>query len=84
MATLDQHVRAFLRERRLSEDEITAVMKMVKGDPVLGEMSWGDTETSFSPNLLASLRDRVRLKVLRWMDKYRTDHPGRALFTGES
>lgn len=82
--TLDQHVRSFLRERRLSDDEVEAVMKIVKGDPVLGEMAWGDSHAGFSPNLLNVIRQRVAVKVLAWMNKYHEKHPARALFTGES
>lgn len=84
MPTLDQHVRAFLRERRLTGEEVDAVMKIVKGDSQLGEMPWGDSEGSFSPNVLAFLRRDVAMKVLVWMNKYRANHPARALFTGES
>lgn len=84
MPTLDQHVRAFLGERRLTGEEVDAVMKIAKGDTELGELSWGDSESSFSPHVLTLVRERVRLKVLAWMNKYRSNHPARALFTGES
>lgn len=82
--TLDQHVRAFLSERRLTGEEIEAVMKIVKGDAVLGEMPWGDSTSGFSYSVVQDVRERVAAKVITWMNKYRSNHPARALFTGES
>lgn len=84
MATLDQHVRTFLSERRLSDDEVIAVLKLAKSDLALGNLSWGASVSDFHPRVLAGICDLVRVKVLAWMNKYRSNHPARALFTGES
>lgn len=86
MRTIEQMVLAFLTERRLTDQEASAVLKTAKNDSRFAYLAdlWGEDETTLSGPATHRLQQLIRKKVLTWMDKYAEKHPARALFTGES
>lgn len=85
-ASIELHVLAFLIERRLTENEAVAVIKVLKGDSSIGWLTghWGSAWDRLPAMSKRMLDDLVRQKVLVWMNKYHEGHRARAMFTGES
>ena len=85
-ASIELHVLAFLIERRLTEQEAVAVVKVLKHDSDLGFMT-GNWHSAWDRLPAISKREMekvVRRRVLAWMDRYHEGHSARCLFTGES
>ncbi len=86
MRSIEQMVLAFLTERRLTDSEAAAVLKMLKQDSrftFLGD-HWDEDETTLSGPATHRVKTLVGKKVLVWMDRFHEKHSARALFTGES
>lgn len=85
-ASIELHVLAFLIERRLTENEAVAVIKVLKGDTSIGWLAgyWMSPWADLPVISQWMLQDLVRKKVLAWMNKYHEGHRARSLFTGES
>jgi hypothetical protein len=82
--TIEEFARDFLRERRLSAEEVEAVIKITRNDSSLGHVLWDAHVAEVPHRLLLELRKVLRTKVICWMNKYRPSHPARCLFMGES
>lgn len=85
-ASIELHVLAFLIERRLTENEAVAVIKVLKGDVSIRWLAdhWGSPWEGIPAMSKRMVEDLVRRKVLAWMDKYHEGHRARCMFTGES
>lgn len=85
-ASIELHVLAFLIERRLTENEASAVIKVLKNDSSIDWLAehWTYTWCGLPAMSKRMVEDLVRRKVLAWMNKYHEGHRARSLFTGES
>lgn len=86
MRSIEQVALAFLTERRLTDIEAVAILKIAKDDSRLAYIKgrWGNSVESLMPDMRALMLKVVSTRVLAWMDKYHEKHSARALFTGES
>lgn len=85
-ASIELHVLAFLIERRLTENEAVAVIKVLKNDSSIGWLAgeWGSGWERVPAIWKRQIENLVRRRVLAWMDRYQQNHSARCLFTGES
>lgn len=86
MRTIEKMVRAFMTERRLTDQEAADVLKSAKGDSRFAYLAdmWGEDETTLSGPAAHQVKRLVRKKVIDWMNRHNEKHPARALFAGES
>lgn len=82
--TVEQFVRDFLVERRLTRQEVDAVIKIARNDSSLCHVLWDVKVVEVPASLLLDLREVMRQKVIYWMDRYQPAHKARCMFTGES